>query len=471
MTQEWYVYQDEQQHGPYTWEELWELARSGAVQPDDHVWTEGMGDWKPAGQIPGLAGAPPSATMPPPPPAVGAEARPVAFPQAAAMAPQVGPARPSTWLVIGAVAGVIVLGAGAFGAAYALFLRDRGRAAFSGPTAERPTAPAGTTAPRESTGTEEATEQVVAEADEGTEEPTEEAAEGPTAPESGDNGDQPVGEPTAQPTAESTVQPTAEPTVPPSAEPTGEAEAEQPSPASPTDTPDAGENDEQALRSPTAVVDAFVRLTLGTVPGASVDYDRARALMTVAYAAEFQSSEFVPLTYGIQEGPTSYEIAAEEVSASTANVLVLGYWGADLGRQWRFALQEEAGLWRVADIEVLEDAEPSEQEVESPFWQLNPVVEAFTVYEHGGWELVVSFDPPAEDIGADFRIAYYREDDGSLVYDQESSGVIEAGRTRLTLDSDWTGYDLSAMGFRPGGHRVVTSIDGVELAAGELVVK
>ena len=469
MTQEWYVYQDEQQHGPYTWEELWELARCGAVQPDDHVWTEMMGDWAPADQIPGLAGIPAAATMPPPPPAVGAEARPVAFPQGAAMAPQVGPARPSFWLVIGAVAGVIVLGAGAFAAAYVLFLRDPGRAAFSGPTAAPPTASAGMTALGETTGTEEPTEQVVAEGDEGAEEPTEAVvAESSTARASGDNGDQPTREPSRDPTYE----PTVEPTVSPSPEPTAEREAEQPSPASPTHTPDESEGDAQALPSPTAVVDAFVRATLGTVPGASVDYDRARALMTVGYAAAFDAPEFVPLTYGIQEGPTTYEIGAEEVSGSTATVLVLGYWGADLGRQWRFALQEEAGLWRVSDVEVLEAAGPGEQEeVESPFWQLNPVVEAFTVYPHGGWELVVSFDAPAEDIGADFRMAYYREDDGSLAYDQESSGVIEAGRTRLTLDSNWTGYDLSAMGFRPGVHRVVASIDGVELAAGELVVE
>jgi hypothetical protein len=208
------------------------------------------------------------------------------------------------------------------------------------------------------------------------------------------------------------------------------------------------------------------------VPGAAVDDDRARALMTMAYAAEFDSPGFVPLAYGIQEGPTSYEIASEELSGTSATVVALGYWGADLGRQWRFALQEEAGLWRVAGIEVLDAAEPDDQgEATSAFWQLNPVVETFTVYPNGGWELVVTFDPPAEDIGADFRIAYRRQDDGSLAYSQESSGVIEAGRVRLTLDSDWTGYDLSQLGFRPGKHRVRAIIDGAEIATGELIVE
>jgi hypothetical protein len=338
--------------------------------------------------------------------------------------------------------------AGGFGAAYLLFLREP----------RLPVAPAATATPPAPG---------VSEAEEGTADPiagTEESNAEPTA--------QAVAEsPTASPDADQGAPATPEPTVEPTPEPTSDAGAEQPPAGGASDTPEPG-GEQPGLPSPAAVADEFVRATLGTVPDAAVDYDRARALMTVAYAAEFDSPEFVPLTYGIQEGPTDYEIAAEELSDANASVTVLGYWGTDLGREWRFTLQEEAGLWRVADIEVVDAAEQGEGGgAQSPFWQLTPAVEEFTVYPNGGWKLVVAFDPPAEDIGADFRIAYYREDDGSLVYDQESSGVIEAGRTRLTLDSDWTGYDLSAMGFRPGNHQVVATIDGVELASGELLVE
>jgi hypothetical protein len=230
---------------------------------------------------------------------------------------------------------------------------------------------------------------------------------------------------------------------------------------------DAG-TEPAGLPTPAEVVDEFIRVTLGTVPGATVDYDRARALMTVAYAAEFDTPAFVPATYGIQEGPTGYEIGAEEVADAGATVLVRGYWGGDPGAQWRFTLVEEAGLWRVAGIEGLDGDPPGG---ESAFWQLNPTLETFIVHPHGGWELVVTFDPPVEDVGADFRIEYRRQDDGSLAYSQESSGVVEAGRVRLTLDSDWSGYTPSQFGIEPGAHRVVAHIDDVEIASGTWVVE
>jgi hypothetical protein len=219
------------------------------------------------------------------------------------------------------------------------------------------------------------------------------------------------------------------------------------------------------------VVDAFILATLGTVPGAAVDDDVARSLMTKGYAAEFDSPEFVPLAYGIQQGPDSYGIASEGVFEPTATVLARGYWGSDLGRQWRFALVRENTVWRISGIDVLEEEPVADETPQGAFWELNPVATEFTVYGHGGWKLVVEFDDAPQDIDAQFRIEYLREDDGSQAYAQEDSGVIEAGRDRLTLDSDWTGYDLSQLGFKPGAHRVVAYIDAVEIAAGQLTVE
>ncbi len=47
-----------QQTGPYTWEQLYELTRTGTLQPGDLVWNAQMPSWLPAAQIPGLvAGA------------------------------------------------------------------------------------------------------------------------------------------------------------------------------------------------------------------------------------------------------------------------------------------------------------------------------------------------------------------------------------------------------------------------------
>ncbi len=241
--------------------------------------------------------------------------------------------------------------------------------------------------------------------------------------------------------------------------------------ASPTAPAEVSAPDEPALE-PAEVVDAFVRATLGTVPGADVDYDRARALMTVAYAAEFDSPEFVPRTYGIQEGPSNYDIAVEEVSSTDATISVVGYWGADAGSWWRFVLRQEAAVWRIAAIELPDTGEPLDQDhVSSPFWRLNPVVREFTVRPDGGWKLVVTFDGPSQDIRVQVRMMYVRRDDGTLAYSQEDSGVIEAGRDRLTLDSDWSSYDLDQLGFRPGSHRVVAYFDDLEIAAGELLLE
>ncbi len=68
----------------------------------------------------------------------------------------------------------------------------------------------------------------------------------------------------------------------------------------PPTTPEPAEPAEpDPLESPASVVEDFVRATLGTVPEADLDYDYARSLMTTGYAYEFDSLEFVPLTYGI----------------------------------------------------------------------------------------------------------------------------------------------------------------------------
>lgn len=193
--------------------------------------------------------------------------------------------------------------------------------------------------------------------------------------------------------------------------------------------------------------------------------------MTEAYAADFVSPEFVALTYGIHEGPNSYGVAAEDVSGSTAKVLVLGYWGADLGRQWRFGLQWEKGLWRTDAIDVVDTDQPAAwDEAPSPLWRLYPVVEEFIVYPDGGWMLAVTFDEPTEDTLVEFRMVYVREDDWTIAYTQEDAGVIGAGWDHLTLDSDWSSHDLAQLGFRPGNHWMVAHIDDVDVAAGELVI-
>lgn len=56
---EWYYARGGTQNGPISFEKLVEIARSGGLDPvKDLVWTSTMKDWLPAGQVPGIFGAP-----------------------------------------------------------------------------------------------------------------------------------------------------------------------------------------------------------------------------------------------------------------------------------------------------------------------------------------------------------------------------------------------------------------------------
>jgi hypothetical protein len=59
---QWYYAQGGQQLGPIGRGELVEQISRGAIQRTDLVWREGMAQWLPAGQVPGLL---PTATPPP----------------------------------------------------------------------------------------------------------------------------------------------------------------------------------------------------------------------------------------------------------------------------------------------------------------------------------------------------------------------------------------------------------------------
>jgi hypothetical protein len=131
-------------------------------------------------------------------------------------------------------------------------------------------------------------------------------------------------------------------------------------------------------------------------------------------------------------------------------------------------VRENSG-WRIAGVDVSQEDRVGDDTPQCA-WELNPVAYESTVYEHGSWELVVEFNDAPQDSDAQFRIENLREDDGSLARAQEDGGIIEAGKARLTLDSDWTGYHLSQPGFEPGVHWVVATVDGIEVSVGQLTV-
>lgn len=77
MSKQWYLHQNNQQKGPFSWEDLNEQASKGMIDPKDLVWSEGMPEWTTADKVAGLiqlkeAAPPPPPDIqpgPPPPPA------------------------------------------------------------------------------------------------------------------------------------------------------------------------------------------------------------------------------------------------------------------------------------------------------------------------------------------------------------------------------------------------------------------
>jgi hypothetical protein len=56
-TSQWFYGRDGAQQGPVADDELKRLAESGGIRPHDLVWREGMAQWQPAQQVPGLFAA------------------------------------------------------------------------------------------------------------------------------------------------------------------------------------------------------------------------------------------------------------------------------------------------------------------------------------------------------------------------------------------------------------------------------
>lgn len=54
MSDQWFVHSNGEQIGPYTGEQLVQYAQEGSITAETMVWAEGMPEWAPASQVPGL---------------------------------------------------------------------------------------------------------------------------------------------------------------------------------------------------------------------------------------------------------------------------------------------------------------------------------------------------------------------------------------------------------------------------------
>jgi len=51
MELKWYLARDEEQHGPYTWDDLVSFYNEGNLLADDLLWNETMAEWQRADQV------------------------------------------------------------------------------------------------------------------------------------------------------------------------------------------------------------------------------------------------------------------------------------------------------------------------------------------------------------------------------------------------------------------------------------
>lgn len=58
MSDEWYYTRDQQQYGPFEFNDLVEMSQKGVLARHDLLWKEGMANWQPAETIHGLFTAP-----------------------------------------------------------------------------------------------------------------------------------------------------------------------------------------------------------------------------------------------------------------------------------------------------------------------------------------------------------------------------------------------------------------------------
>jgi len=69
MADQWYIARDKKRDGPYTLDQMKQLAASGKLLPIDKVLQEGMSQWVPASQVEAIF--PPTGITPAPPPLPG----------------------------------------------------------------------------------------------------------------------------------------------------------------------------------------------------------------------------------------------------------------------------------------------------------------------------------------------------------------------------------------------------------------
>ena len=103
-------------------------------------------------------------------------------------------------------------------------------------------------------------------------------------------------------------------------------------------------------------VEDYMKLTLGSIPGANVDYERAKQYLTPGLAAQFTTPMFIPASYCIQDGPTDVQVTTVTFNEeyNWVNVIVEGAYGGGWIEMWDFTVVPvEGDNWMINMITCL----------------------------------------------------------------------------------------------------------------------
>lgn len=105
---------------------------------------------------------------------------------------------------------------------------------------------------------------------------------------------------------------------------------------------------------PKQTVASYMQNTLGTIPGAIIDYETAKTYLTPTYKKKFQTPVFVPQSYCIQNGPDDVKIDSSNISGDEAVVRVSSMYGSTWTEMWDFTLKKDKnGNWLISKIDCL----------------------------------------------------------------------------------------------------------------------
>lgn len=112
----------------------------------------------------------------------------------------------------------------------------------------------------------------------------------------------------------------------------------------PSVTPTKATTAPQAVESSKQVVENFMKYTLGTLPGAEVNYDKARAYLSDNMKAQYPGDNWVQKLYQIQDGPTSVKFISENPSEDSVVIRYDPSWG-EMSLGWSFTLEKDNNVW------------------------------------------------------------------------------------------------------------------------------